>query len=735
MEVAISSARASGTYPARDELTAKQMIEIYRLMFLSRAVDDREILLKRQQKIFFQISSAGHEALQVGAALGLRSGYDWFFPYYRDGALALALGVTPYDMMLQAVGAASDPASGGRQMPRHWSSRALHIVSTSSSTATQLLQAVGCAEAGRAFSKHPEMAAKAEGDYRAFHDVDFHGDEVVLTCVGEGSTSQGEFWEAINTASNQKLPVIFCVEDNGYAISVPVEVNTPGGNISRLVANFPNFHFAEIDGNDPVVSMRAFQEAAAHCRAGNGPAFIHGHVVRLYSHSLSDDDKNYRSAAEREADLLRDPIARFRARLIGEGILTVAEIDELEGSLEREAAEAAERALEAPLPVVGEIATHVYSEDLDPTSTSFATERTDSAGKANEAATEGGQKNVGSRTMAELINICLRDEMRRDPRIVVYGEDVADASRVEALAEVKGKGGVFKLTAGLQTEFGSDRVFNSPLAEANIVGRAIGYALRGMKPVVEIQFFDYIWPAMHQIRNELSVMRWRSNGTWAVPVVIRVPIGGYLTGGAIYHSQCGESLFTHTPGLRVVFPSNALDANGLLRTAIRCDDPVLFFEHKRLYRETYGRAPYPGPDFAIPFGKAKIVRPGTDLTLVTYGALVPRALQAAQQAQREHGIETEILDLRTLNPYDWEAIAESVRKTNRVIVAHEDTLSWGYGAEIASRIADELFHDLDAPVRRIGAMDTFVAYQPKLEDAILPQPEAILKAIVSLKRF
>ena len=734
MEAAISSAHASGTYPARDELTAQQMIEIYRLMFLSRAVDDREILLKRQQKIFFQISSAGHEALQVGAALALRPGYDWFFPYYRDGALALALGVTPHDMMLQAVGAASDPASGGRQMPRHWSSRALHIVSTSSSTATQLLQAVGCGEAGRAFSKHPAMAAKAEGDYRAFHDVDFHGDEVVLTCVGEGSTSQGEFWEAINTASNQKLPVIFLVEDNGYAISVPVEVNTPGGNISRLVANFPNFHFAEIDGNDPVVTIRAFQEAAAHCRAGNGPAFIHGHCVRLYSHSLSDDDKNYRSAAEREADLLRDPIALFRTRLIGEGILTVTEIDELEHSLEREAAEAAERALEAPLPAVEGITTHVYSEDLDPTSASFATEQPQAAAKT-DAAPDGGKKRAGPRTMAELINICLRDEMRRDPRIVVYGEDVADASRAEALAEVKGKGGVFKLTAGLQSEFGSDRVFNSPLAEANIVGRAIGYALRGMKPVVEIQFFDYIWPAMHQIRNELSVMRWRSNGTWAAPVVIRVPIGGYLTGGAIYHSQSGESLFTHTPGLRVVFPSNALDANGLLRTAIRCDDPVLFFEHKRLYRETYGRAQDPGPDFAIPFGKAKIVRPGTDVTLVTYGALVPRALQAAQQAQREHGIDTEILDLRTLNPYDWEAIAESVRKTNRVIVAHEDMLSWGYGAEIASRIADELFHDLDAPVRRIGAMDTFVAYQPKLEDAILPQPETILKALVSLKGF
>jgi 2-oxoisovalerate dehydrogenase E1 component len=733
MGLAVSSAQAPSGFGVSGRLNSQELTQIYRLMYLSRRIDDREILLKRQQKTFFQISAAGHEAFQVAAGLALKPGYDWFFPYYRDRALTLTLGVTPTEMFLQSVGAGTDPASGGRQMPTHWSSRELNIVSTSSSTATQVLHAVGCAEAGRYFTNHPDAAARVEGDYRAFRDVTFHGDEVVLTCIGEGSTSQGEFWEALNTASNRKLPVIFMVEDNGYAISVPVEVNTPGGNISRLVANFPNFHFEEVDGTDPEASLRAFQRAAEHCRAGLGPAFVHGHCIRVYSHSLSDDDKLYRSAAEREADAMRDPIHKMQMRLLRENILTDEQINALEKKLEREAAEAADQALKAPLPELASIPKHVYSEDLDPVHATFATEKAQVAGSKNGKSASG--KGAAPRTMADLINACLHDEMERDPRIVVYGEDVADASREDALSEVKGKGGVFKLTSGLQAEFGSERVFNSPLAEANIVGRAVGLSVRGMKPVVEIQFFDYIWPAVHQIHNELALMRWRSNGAWAAPAVIRVPIGGYLTGGAIYHSQSGESIFTHIPGLRVAFPSNALDANGLLRTAIRCDDPVLFLEHKRLYRESYGRAPYPGPEFAIPFGKAKIVRPGEHMTLVTYGALVPRALQAAQTASREKGIEVEVIDLRTLSPYDWETIATSVRKTSRVIVAHEDMLSWGYGAEIAARIADELFDDLDAPVKRIGAMDTFVAYQPVLEDAILPQPDTVLKAIVELQAY
>ena len=718
--------------PAFDSapLDPSQLVEFYRLMYTSRRIDDREIMLKRQQKIYFQISTAGHEALQVAAASAMRPSYDWFVPYYRDRTLCLALGVTAEEMFLQAVGAESDPASGGRQMPAHWGSPKLHIVSTSSSTATQLLHAVGCAEAGRYYARFPEAAERPDrnsgDDYRAFHDVGFHSDEVVLTCIGEGATSQGEFWEALNTASNQKLPVIFCVEDNGYAISVPVEVNTPGGNISRLVANFPNFFFTEVDGTDPEASYHAFVAAVAHCRAGKGPAFVHGHCVRVYSHSFSDDDKHYRLHQEREADAMRDPLHKLQMRLLREGILSTGEMNALELQIDEYVAAAAVRAVAAPVPAVSSIPLHIYSEDFDPTRAELASE---------PRRPEEGDPAELDKTMADLINACLRDEMRRDPRILVYGEDVADATRTEALKEAKGKGGVFKLTAGLQTEFGSTRVFNSPLAEANIVGRAVGYSVRGLKPVVEIQFFDYIWPAIHQIRNELALMRWRSNGGFRSPLVIRVPIGGYLTGGAIYHSQSGESIFTHIPGLRVVFPSNALDANGLLRTAIRCDDPVLFLEHKRLYREPYGRAPYPGPDYMVPFGKAAIARTGTDATIVTYGALVPRALQAAQRAEREHGIQTEVIDLRTLSPYDWEAIATSVKKTNRVIVAYEDTKSWGYGAEIAARIADELFEDLDAPVRRIAAMDTFVAYQPALEDVILPQPEDIFRSILELKSF
>jgi 2-oxoisovalerate dehydrogenase E1 component len=715
-------------------LTSQHLIDAYRIMFASRRVDDREILLKRQQKVFFQISGAGHEALGVGAALALKPAYDWFYPYYRDRALCLALGATPYEMLLGAVGAADDPSSGGRQMPSHWAFKRLNVVTQSSATGTQILQAVGCAEAGRYFAGHPNAAAKAEGDYRQFKDVEFHGDEVTYVSLGDGTTSEGEFWEAMNTASNRRLPVIFCVQDNGYAISVPVEVQTSGGNISRLVSGFPNFHFEEIDGTDPVVAYAAFKRAADYCRAGHGPAFVHAQVIRPYSHSLSDDERLYRPDAERQADAARDPVPRLQMFLLREGILDEEGINKIEHEIEEQIQADADRALAAPIPQPDTIYNFVYSPDLDPTSAAFESQ---SAAAASETAADGKRTAAQNKTMADLINVTLRDEMRRDERVLIFGEDVADASREEYLKQklIKGKGGVFKLTSGLQMEFGADRVFNSPLAEANIIGRATGMATRGLKPVVEIQFFDYIWPAMMQLRDELPIIRWRSNNAFSAPLVIRVAIGGYLTGGAIYHSQCGESIFTHTPGLRVVFPSNALDAAGLLRTAIRSDDPVLFLEHKRLYRETYGRAPYPGPDYMVPFGKAKIVQPGTDLTVITYGAVVPRALQAAQKILREHQVSVELIDLRCLNPFDWEAIAASVKKTNRALIAYEDSLSWGYGAEIAARIADRLFHHLDAPVKRVAATDTFVAYQPILEDAILPQASDLFRAMKELAEF
>jgi 2-oxoisovalerate dehydrogenase E1 component len=730
-KLSIASGKKSQTY---EGLTREQLIEAYRIMYTSRRIDDREILLKRQQKIFFQMSGAGHEAIGVAAGMALKPGYDWFYPYYRDRALCLALGAKPLEMFLQAVGAADDPSSGGRQMPSHWGYKRLNVVTQSSPTGSQILQAVGCAEAGRYFAQRPKAAeipaANNPPDYRQFKEVTFQGDEVSYVSLGDGTTSEGEFWEAMNATALNKLPVIFCVQDNVYAISVPVEIQTAGGSISRLVSGFPNFHFEEVDGTDPVASSAAFQRAVKYCREGHGPAFVHAHVIRPYSHSLSDDEGLYRPDSERERDAARDPVSRTQMFLLREGILDEKGINELEKKVDEELQIAVDLALAALPPAPETVMQYVYSPDLDPTSASFDTQAVVGPDSADG-------KKPAPKTMADLINGTLRDEMKRDERIVIFGEDVADCSREEYLKRklVKGKGGVFKLTFGLQNEFGPDRVFNSPLAEAAIVGRAAGMATRGLKPVVEIQFFDYIWPAMMQIRDELSVIRWRSNNVFSCPIVIRVAIGGYLTGGAIYHSQCGESMFTHMPGLRVIFPSNSLDAAGLLRTAIRCDDPVLFLEHKRLYRETYGRAPYPGPDYMIPFGKAKIVHPGTDLTVITYGAVVPRALQAAQKLEREHGFKVELIDLRCLNPFDWETIAASVGKTNRALVAYEDTLSWGYGAEIAARLADQLFDHLDAPVRRVAAADAFVPYQPILEDAILPQANDLFRAMKELAEY
>lgn len=689
-------------------LSRDQLVAAYRTMLLSRRLDDKEVQLKRQNKIFFQISGAGHEAVLVAAGLVLRPSYDWFYLYYRDRALCLQLGMTPEAMLYSAVGAAADPNSGGRQMPSHWGSKELNIVSTSSPTGTQFLQAVGSAEA----SMRAKLLDITDG---------FQGDEVVLVTTGDGTTSQGEFWESLNTACNLQLPVVYLVEDNGYAISVPVEVNTAGGSISKLVASFPNLYIEEVDGCDLVASHETMKRAVEYARQRKGPALVHAHVIRPYSHSLSDDETMYRPPEEREAEALRDPITVFPKWLVSEGHATDADLAAIEEEVDAMVLAATDDALAQAQPGAETVPYAVYSPDVDPTGEQFDTE-------------DDPQFSGTSTTMVDLLNACMKDEMRRDERIVMFGEDVADLSREQHTGKVKGKGGVFKVTWGLQKEFGSTRVFNSPLAEANIIGRAIGLAIRGFKPVVEIQFFDYIWTAFMQLRNELATMRWRSNNDFAAPVVVRVTYGGYIR-GAVYHSQTGATLFTHTPGLRVVCPSNALDANGLLRTAIRSDDPVIFLEHKHLYRQTYNKAEYPGPNFMIPFGKARTVREGSDLTVVTYGATVQRALTAANQAADEDGLDVEVLDLRSLSPWDQEAVYASVKKTNRVIVAYEDSISWGYGAEIAARIADDCFAWLDAPVARVASQDTFVGYAPQLEDATLPQIEDFRKAYRTTASF
>ncbi|HBR57280.1 MAG TPA: dehydrogenase [Blastocatellia bacterium] len=694
-------------------LDAAALVGIYRTMYCSRRIDDKEIQLKGQNKIFFQISGAGHEGVLAGAALALRTGYDWFFPYYRDRALMLGLGMTPQEMLWSSVGAEKDPNSHGRQMPSHWGHRVLNVPSQSSCTGTQALHAVGAAEAGYRASLSAELRDKVSG---------FRGDEVVYMSVGDGTSSEGEWWEALNTASNLKLPVIFVVEDNGYAISVPVEVGTAGGDISKLVVGFPDLYIQKIDGTDPLASYAAFKSAAEYCRARRGPAFIHAKVIRPYSHSLSDDEKLYRPEEERQAEAAVDPIKTYAEFLMTEGIASSEELERLRKEINTEINAAADLAVETPQPAGETALRNVFSPDVDPTDRQLFD---------NE---DGVELSGNPGTMVDLINRCLHEEMARDPRIVVFGEDVADCSREEYLERVKGKGGVFKVTANLQRNFGSTRVFNSPLAEANIVGRAVGMAIRGLKPVCEIQFFDYIFPAFHQIRNEVAVTRWRSDGETKCPMVIRVPVGGYLKGGAVYHSQSGTTLFSHTPGLRIVYPSTALDANGLLRTSIRCDDPVLFLEHKHLYRQVYNKSAYPSSEFMIPFGKAKTVREGRDVSIITFGALVERSNQAAKKLEQQ-GVSVEIIDLRTLVPYDWEAIVESVKKTSRAIVAHEDPISYGYGAEIAARISDELFEYLDAPVRRVGAADTFVGYAPQLEDFILPQADDVEKAVKELMKY
>ena len=688
---------------------------MYANIITSRKLDDAEITMKKQSKAYFQISGAGHEGILTACSMVLKPKYDFFIPYYRDRALCLGLGVTPYEMLCQANGNIGDKASHGRQMPAHWGHVDYNIINKSSCTGTQFLQGVGVAEAGQYLSK---MAKGGVDHQHAYHD-----DEIVYVSCGDGTTSQGEFWEALTTAVVNKLPVLFLVEDNGFAISVPTFVQTPEGSISKALKDFPGLKVFDCDGTCPIESYDTLKDCEKHLRKGHGPVLLRAEVTRPYSHSLSDDHSFYRTKEELADEAKRDVVNTFPKLLVSEKLASQSEVDEVLEKATKEVKEAMKKAIETAWPEKETYADHLYSESVDPTSTQFETEPQFS-----------GKEDI---PMASSINAVLRSELQKNPLMRIFGEDVADFSELEKLdnKDLKGKGGVFKVTSGCQRDSKDGQVFNSPLAEANIIGRAIGMAMRGIKPVVEIQFFDYIWTAYMQLKNEMATLRYRSGGDFKCPMVVRVPIGGYLRGGSIYHSQSGESLFTHNPGIRVVFPSNARDAAGLLRTAIRCDDPVMFLEHKHLYYQGYNRTADPGDNYMIPFGKARIAKSGSDATIVAWGALVQKSIDAAKSAEEETGKSVEVIDLRTLAPFDMEAIKESLSKTHRIMIAHEEHKTSGFAGEIAARINEECFEELDAPILRVASKDTHVAYCPQLEEVILPQVSDVRETLSKLLSY
>ncbi|HET6914849.1 MAG TPA: dehydrogenase E1 component subunit alpha/beta [Acidimicrobiales bacterium] len=673
----------------------EEIREDFRKAWISRFLDDREIALQKQSRVFFQISGAGHEALLLGLGRYLRPGYDWFFPYYRDRSLMLSLGVTAEEILELAVGSSNDRASGGRQMPCHWGYRDLNVVTQSSATGSQCIPAVGCAEAARYISRRQLPGCTA------------YGDELTYVSLGEGATSEGEFWESLNTACTLHLPVLYVVADNGYAISVPSADQSPAP-VSEMVRGFRGLHVHTLDGCDYFEVRSRAADIVAEVRAGVGPALVHATVTRPYSHSSADTQSKYRSPEELAAESAHDPLLLFEQAMVDGGMLSSEEAAGLKEEARQIVIAAARSALAAPRPDPATVTQQVvHLPQVDP-----SLEETDPA--AGDVVALG-----------EAIRRTLMEKMAEDERIRVFGEDVADA-REAVLANVEGKGGVFGTTFGLQREFGLARCYNTPLAEANIVGRAVGQALRGLRPVPEVQFFDYIWTAMQQIKTEAATIRWRSNGAFSCPMVLRVPIGGYLAGGAIWHSQSGESIFAHIPGLTVVMPSRAADAVGLLRTALEADDPVMFLEHKHLLRQPYTKDPFPSSRHRVPFGRARLVRDGDDIVIVTWGATVEKSRQAAVALEEQDNRSVAVLDLRTIVPWDKEMVAERVAHTSRVLVVHEDILTCGFGAEVAAWIADNCFSDLDAPVARVGATDTHVAYEPTLEKAILPQVDDIL---------
>jgi 2-oxoisovalerate dehydrogenase E1 component len=663
-----------------------KLITALRFMLLSRSIDEKAMRLLKQGKSFFHIAGAGHEAIQVAVGMQLDPQNDWMFPYYRDLSVALCVGMQPKEFFYQCFAKIEDPSTGGKQLPCHWGSPKINMPTQSSPTGTQFLQAVGTA-----------LASIKKGIKN-----------ISYVSSGEGTTSQGEFHEAVNWASREKLPVLFVIENNKYAISVHVG-NQSGGrenSIAEMMSGYHNLFRKRIDGTNFFESYSTVSQAIEYIKNGNGPALIEAEVVRLLSHSSSDDQKKYRDNKELEEELKNCPIEKFSKQLIESGRLTKEEISDLKNEIQEEVNKAADEAFEGTDPLPEQAVEFVFDESgLKDT---FEYEKSKPSGKPV--------------VMVDAINHALHEEMERNKNIFVFGEDVADK-----------KGGVFSATKGLSTKFGNERVFNSPLAEASIVGVATGMALAGLKPVIEIQFGDYIWPAFMQYKSEVATYRYRSNNSWKAPVVTRVAVGGYIHGG-LYHSQNIESIFAHIPGLYIAYPSNAADAKGLLKTACRIDDPVIFCEHKGLYRQSFSTSPSPDPDYLIPFGKAKIIREGEDITVVSYGVSLWDSFIAAKKLSDE-GYSVEVIDLRTIIPLDEETIFNSVRKTNKAIVIHEDTFTAGFGAEIAARIADSCFQFLDGPVKRIAAKDCHIPYSPILENAVLPNREQIYKSIKDLIKY
>lgn len=665
----------------------KELIDVMKMMIRSRIIDDKAMRLLKQGKTFFHIAAAGHEAVQMAVGMQLDPHKDWLFPYYRDLGTVLMSGITPEEVFLGSFAKDNDPASGGRQLPVHWGMTRAQMPSQSSPTGTQYLQAVGTA-----------LASKRK-----------NVNNVSYVSSGEGTTSQGEFHEAVNWASRDKLPVLFVVQNNKYAISVPVKKQTGGkdSSIAEMMEGYHSLYRTMVDGTDFFESYEKVKKAIEYIKSGKGPALIEAEVVRLGSHSSSDDQRKYRHEDELEKELVNDPIRKIRRRLIDEGYLTEEEFVKIENKIKLEIDEAADRAFNAPDPEAVDADKFTFDESGYKESLNYITDE------------PSGQKIV----MVDAINHALHEEMKLNDGMYIFGQDIAD-----------NKGGVFTATKGLSTKYGDERVFNSPLAEASILGVANGMALAGLKPVVEIQFGDYIWPAFMQMKNETASMRYRSNNSWETPVVVRVAVGGYIHGG-LCHSQNIEAFYAHIPGIYVLYPSNAADAKGLLKTACRIKDPVLFCEHKGLYRQSYAITPEPDENYLLPFGKAKVVREGTDITVVSYGLSVWDSVFTAKKLEEEKGYSVEVIDLRTIIPFDEDTVFNSVGKTNKVIVIHEDTLTGGFGAEIAARIADNCFQYLDGPVKRIAAKDTHVPYSPVLESEVLPSRQQIYEGIKELIEY